>query len=80
MHRNTVTCGSSGRRLTYLSVLTDLTISDEAREAMWAELALICAADAVAELRRLVEFYLSDGPDLPGDLDPPPEPRFRWDD
>lgn len=63
----------------YLSLLADPTTTDGDREAFWAKVATTSAAEAAAELRRLIEFHLSDGPEPPADVEPPPEPDWRGD-
>lgn len=63
-----------------LALLTDPEMTAEAREGFFAVITATSTAEATAELRRLVEFYLNDGPEPPVDLNPPPEPRSPWDD
>lgn len=59
----------------YRTLLNDPAAPADVRERFWADLALTSTAEAVAEVRRLVEFHLSDEPEPPADLEPPVEPN-----
>lgn len=66
--------------LACLALLTDPEMTDEGREAFYAVIAATSTGEAAEEVRRLVEFFRSDGPEPPVDIAPPPDPRAPWDD
>lgn len=63
-----------------IALLSDPEMTHEVREVFFAVIAATSSDEAADELRRLVYFFLNDGPEPPVDLDPPPEPRSPWED